>query len=34
MLEIAAFFTGRYVNDFYGILIHTLNFLSGKAGAS
>jgi len=34
MLEIASYFTAGYVRDFYGILIHTLNFLSGRAGAS
>ncbi|MDY0361794.1 MAG: flagellar biosynthetic protein FliR [Desulforegulaceae bacterium] len=32
MLEVASYFTHKYVSDFYGVLIHTLNFLSGKAG--
>lgn len=29
-LEVASYFTAGYVSDFHGILVHTLNLLSGK----
>lgn len=33
MLEVAGYFTRDYVTDFYGIMVHILNFLAGKTGA-
>lgn len=31
-LQVASYFTGKYVNELNGIFIHTLNFLAGKTG--